>query len=68
MDKCLNSLDNEETNIDKISSAAHNFFIDIINQRRKKKKFDECQADGKTNYTFEQKNKKIGEMTRIIYD
>ena len=67
MDKCLNSLEDEETNIDKISSAAHNFFIDIINQRRKKKNLMSARLMAK-HYTFEQKNKKIGEMTRIIYD
>ena len=29
---------------------------------------DECQADGKTFYTDDQKNKKIGEMTSIFFD
>ena len=36
LEKCLDSfqLDDKETNIDKIASATQ-FFIDIINQRRK---------------------------------
>ena len=46
----------------------HIIFLLISSIKDAKKIIDECQADGKTNYTFEPKNKKIGEMTRIIYD
>ena len=69
LEKCLDSfqLDDKETNIDKIASATHNFLL-ISSIKDAKQIIEECQADGKTNYASEQKNKKIGEMTAIFYD
>ena len=69
LEKCLDSiqLDDKETNIDKISSATHNFLL-ISSIKDAKQIIEECQVYGKTNYTFKQINKKIGEMTTIFYD
>ena len=69
LEKCLDSfqLDDEETNIGKIASATHNFLL-ISSVKDAKKIIEECQADGKTIYTPEQKNKKTGKITSIFYD
>lgn len=63
----LNQLDDDEINIDKMASVTHQFLL-ISSIKDAKKVIEECQADGRTFYSQEQKNKKIGEMTAIFYE
>lgn len=63
----LNQLDDDEINIDKMASVTHQFLL-ISSIKDAKKVIEECQADGKTFYSQEQKSKKIGEMTAIFYE
>lgn len=63
----LNQLDDDEINIDKMASVTHQFLL-ISSIKDAKKVIEECQADGRTFYSQEQKNKKIGKMTAIFYE
>ena len=64
---CLNNLDDNETNVDKIAKHAHEFLL-ASSIKDAKKVIDKCQEDGKTFYTQSQKKKKTAELTIIFYD
>ena len=46
IDYCLNVLDDEETNVDKIAKCTHKFLL-TSSIKDAKKVIDECQVDGK---------------------
>ena len=45
---CLNELDDEETNVDKIAKVTYEFLM-FSSLKDAKKVIEECQADGKTH-------------------
>ena len=56
--ECLNSLDDHETNVDKIAKVAHDFLL-TSSIKDAKQVIKECQEDGKTVFTEAQIKKKM---------
>lgn len=65
--ECLNSLDDHETNMDKIAKVAHDFLLTSF-IKDAKQVIKECLEDGKTVFTEAQIKKKNAEMAVLFYD
>ena len=64
---CLNQLNENETDLDKIANASHQFLLAnaIKNAERI---LTECEADGKSFLNEEQRKRKKSFLTKIFYE
>ena len=55
---CLNMLDDQETNIDKMAKVSHQFLL-VSSIKDAHKVIQECEADGKVPYNEDQRKKNL---------
>ena len=65
---CINMLDDNETDIEKISKVSHQFLLATATKNAKKV-LEECEADEKVSFDEEtRKKKKMVFLTNIFYE
>ena len=64
---CLNLLEDEEKDLDKIANANHNFLLANAIKNAKKVLEEEATKNGKVSFNEEEKKKKIEMLTKVFY-